>query len=102
MGDLTTSETCDKCGKTIEILIADFEAAMKDDLPILCSDCQAELLNEQAEDDLPDVFFKYKIEELAKIQDFAVLNKAGSEGWELVAVDNGEAYFKKAYHQEAP
>ena len=51
MDDLTTDEVCDKCGKTIEILIADFEAAMKDDLLILCSDCQA--LTEEVEDDLP-------------------------------------------------
>ena len=96
MGDLTTSETCDKCGKTIEILIADFERAMKDDLPILCPDCQAELLNEQAEDGLPDVFFKYKVVSTV-LADFDAL---GLDGWELIAVSAGTAYFKKAYYQE--
>ena len=97
MNDLTTDEVCDKCGKTIEILIADFEAAMKDDLPILCSDCQAEFLNEQAEmEKPPERFFEYKVCPSGD----AGLDFLGSEGWELVSVDNGLAYFKKEYFEE--
>ena len=96
MNDLKTAETCDKCGKTIEILIADFEDAMKDDHPILCPDCQA-TLNEQAENDLPYMVFKYKAISI-ELADFDGL---GLEGWALIAVDNGIAYFKREYLREA-
>jgi len=94
MGDLTTSETCDKCGKTIEILIADFEGAMKDDLPVLCPDCQA--LTEEAEDGLSYVIFTYKIVPVGGT-DFNIL---GLEGWDLIAVSDGMAYFKQTHSQE--
>lgn len=98
MDDLKTAETCDKCGKPIEILIADFEQAMKDDLPILCPDCNTEALNEQAEaDKSPDVCFKYKVVS-TELADFDAL---GLDGWELVAVSEGMAYFKIAYFREA-
>ena len=94
MGDLKTAETCDKCGKTIEILIADFERAMKDDLSILCPDCNTEALNEQAEaEKLPDVFFTYKVVP-TELADFDAL---GAEGWDLIAVSDGMAYFKQIH-----
>ena len=99
MDDLTTDEICDKCGNPISILISDFEQAVKDNLPILCSDCHEISLNEQM-DNPPSVVFKYRIAELGKIQDFDILNKAGAEGWELIAVDNGQAYFKQEYYHE--
>ena len=97
MNDSKTAETCDKCGKPFEILIVDFERAMKDDLPILCSDCQTITLNEQM-DYPPSVVFKYKVCQ-AGDTDFDFY---GAEGWELVAVDNGTAYFKRGYYQEPP
>ena len=102
MDDLKTDETCDKCQIPFQILITDFEQAMKDDLPILCPGCNTVALNEQVEaEKLPDVCFKYKTVRLGVIQDYAVLNKAGSEGWELIAVDKGQAYFKIGYFREA-
>jgi len=95
MDDLHTMETCDECKKPFEILIAAFELAMKDDLPILCSDCHGILLDQQM-DNPARVVFKYKLSS-ARHVDFDDL---GAEGWELVAVDNGQAYFKKEYFEE--
>ena len=97
MDNLTTAETCDNCGKPIEILIADLEQAMKDDLPVLCPDCNTEALNEQAEAErLPNVCFKYKLISI-ELADF---DRLGLDGWELIAVSDGKAYFKIAYFRE--
>jgi len=95
MDDLKTNEICDKCQEPIKILIADFELAMKDGLPILCSNCKT--LIEEAEDGLPFMVFKYKSVRV----DRADFNVLGAEGWELIAVDNGQAYFKKEYFEES-
>ena len=36
------------------------------------------------------------------IPDTAILRGAGLEGWELVSVDNGVAYFKRPISKESP
>ena len=97
MDNLKTAETCDECGKPIEILIADLERAMKDDLQVLCPRCNTIMLNEQAEaEKLPDVCFKYKM-----ISTEDSFDELGLDGWELVAVSDGQAYFKISYFREA-
>ena len=96
MDDTKTAETCDKCEKPFEILITDFERAMKDELPVLCPDCQDMLLAQQM-DNPPGVAFKYEVCGV-KGTNFDVL---GTEGWELIAVDNGQAFFKKEYFKES-
>ena len=60
---------------------------------------------------LPDVLFKYKVipvayrnkeiheTELVFINEY--FDFLGSEGWELVAVSEGAAYFKIGYFREA-
>lgn len=98
MDDLHTAETCDKCQSRFQILIKDFDLAMKDDLSILCPACNTEALNEQAEaEKLPDVFFKYKVVP-TELADFDAL---GLDGWDLIAVSDGMAYFKRGYFREA-
>ena len=95
MDDLKTAETCDKCQSPFQILITDFEQAMKDGISILCPDCKS--LAEEAEDGLPYIIFKYKAISI-ELTDFDGL---GLEGWDLIAVDNGIAYFKRECLREA-
>jgi len=95
MNEERVDEICDRCKEPINILVSEFERAMKAGEPILCPDCYSEYLDEETEELPPNRCFEYKIEELGGIQHLAVLNKAGSEGWELVSVDDGKAYFKR-------
>ena len=60
----------------------------------LCPDCEEKFLDEQI-DVLPKRCFEYKIEQLIEMPFLDILNKAGSDGWELVSVDNRDAYFKR-------
>lgn len=92
MDESKTDETCDKCKKPISILVTDFERAMKDGDPILCPDCETKFLDEQAkEEKLLKRCFEYK---LISIVD-APFESIGLDRWELVAVDNDIAYFKR-------
>jgi len=97
MEDLETDEHCDKCEEPFKILVKDFEQAMKDGDPILCPDCETKVLDEQAEAEKPPKrCFEYETV-LREGTDFDYL---GHNGWELVAVDNGLAYFKREYLEE--
>lgn len=92
MNDLETNEICDKCKGPISILIADFERAMKNGDPILCPDCETKPLDEQAEAERPPKrCFEYETVS-REGTDFDYL---GQNGWDLVAVDDGLAYFKR-------
>ena len=97
MSDLTTDEQCDNCKIRINILVSDFEQAMKDGDLILCPDCETKMLDEQAEAEKPPKRrFQHKtcrIEEL-------IVNDLGIDGWELISVDNGQAYFKREIYNE--
>lgn len=102
MEDLTTDEQCDKCKEPFKILIKDFEQAMKDGDSILCPDCETKALDEQIEAERPPKrCFEYRIEQLNKLPFLDILNEAGSDGWELVSVDNRDAYFKREFYEDA-
>ncbi len=98
MSDTRTDEICDKCKEPFKILIADFEQAMKDGDPVLCPDCETKALDEQAEAERPPKrCFEYCIIPIEGCD----LNEYGKIGWELVSVDNGQAYFKREYYEES-
>lgn len=97
MEETRTDETCDKCKKDIRILISDFEQIMKDGDLILCPDCETTMLDEQAETERPPKrCWQYKVCHSNDMN----LDVFGAEGWELVAVDNGQTYFKREYYEE--
>jgi len=85
-------EVCDRCGKSIQVSVRYFEQAMKDGELILCNECLGEYVDEQTEE-MPKRCFKYTVGNVTKID----INEYGTEGWELVSVDNGVAYFKREY-----
>ncbi len=92
MESLSTLEQCDRCKKPFEILVKDFEQIMKDGDSILCPDCKTKVLDEQAEAEKPPKrCFEYKLLSITK----APFEDAGRDGWELVAVDDDLAYFKR-------
>ena len=86
-------EICDRCKKPINILVKDFEQAMKNEEPILCPDCYSKFLDEETES-LPKRCFEYKIVST----DEAPFCDIGLEGWELVSVYDRAAYFKREYY----
>ena len=97
MNDLKTDEQCDRCKKPFSILIADFEQVMKDGDLILCSDCETKMLDEQAEAEKPPKRrFQHKTCPIKEI----IVNDLGIDGWQLVDVDNGQAYFKREIYNE--
>jgi len=97
MNDLRVDETCDQCEQPINILVSDFEQAMKEGDSILCPDCETKVLDEQAESEKPPKrCFEYEIVSVEGT-DFDHL---GQNMWELVAIDNGLAYFKREYFYE--
>lgn len=92
MDELLTDENCDRCKQPFSILVEDFERAMKDGDSILCPPCEMKALDEQAEAEKPPKrCFEYKICPIGGI----IINDLGIDGWELVSVDNGQAYFKR-------
>jgi len=95
MDGLTTFEQCDRCKKQICILVDDFQKAMKDGDPVLCSDCYSEFLDEQTET-IPKRQFEYKVVTALE----APFHDIGMDGWELVSVDCGFAYFKREKYEE--
>ena len=90
-------EVCDRCKKDITISVKYFEQAMKDGDPLLCQECYGKLLDEQTEV-MPKRCFEYMT--IHHPVDDSEHNKNGAEGWELVSVDNGMAYFKREYIKE--
>ncbi len=94
---LETDERCDQCKKSFKIPVKDFEQIMKDGAFILCPDCETKIIDEQAEAEKPSKrCFEYETVSI-KSTDFDYL---GRNGWELVAIDNGQAYFKREYYHE--
>ena len=92
MSDTKTDEICDKCKEPFKILVTDFVQIMKDGDPILCPDCETKVLDEQAETEKPPKrCFEYKVCQVEEI----LVSDLGIDGWELVSVDNGKAYFKR-------
>jgi len=92
MDDLSTQEVCDKCKEPFEISVEYFEQALKDGEPILCPVCLGKYLDEQVEM-IPKRQFEYNIFFLTG----GSLDNLGKDGWELVSVDSGIAYFKREY-----
>jgi len=90
MENLETDEICDHCKKSFSILVKDFERAMKDGDLILCPDCYAAFLDEQTET-VPRRCFEYYTTPIKDCD----LNEQGKLGWELITIDNGQAYFKR-------
>ena len=96
MGDMT-DEICDRCGADITVSIEYFQRAMKEGEPILCEECYGILLDEQTEA-MPKRCFEYK--SIMLPVDDIEFDQHGRDGWELVSVDNGIAYFKREYMKE--
>lgn len=95
MEDLETDEICDRCKEPFRVLIAEFEQIMKEGDPVLCPECEAKFLDEQTET-VPKRCFDYFIIPIEGCD----LNEYGKIGWELIIIDNGQAYFKREYLEE--
>ncbi len=94
---LETDERCDQCKESFKIPVKDFEQIMKDGDLILCPDCETKIIDEQAEAEKPPKrCFEYETV-LIKSTDFDFL---GRNGWELVTIDDGNAYFKRERFEE--
>ena len=92
MEETRTAEQCDQCKESFEMLVKDLEPLLKDDLPVLCPDCETKIIDEQTEAEKPPKrCFEYEVVS-RKETDFDYL---GQNGWRLVAVDNGLAYFER-------
>ena len=90
-------EVCDRCKTPITVTVKYFEQAMKDGEPLLCSECYGKLLDEQTEA-MPRRCFEYK--SIMLPVDDIEFDQHGRDGWELVSVENGIAYFKREYIRE--
>ena len=102
MEDLETDEICDRCKEPFKIAVKDFEQAMKDEEPILCTGCQTKAVDEQIEAEKPPKrcfeYMRKPIEESPEMGD--VFANLGREGWELIGFNAGQAYFKREYLEE--
>jgi len=90
MDDPNVHVTCTGCHGNFEMVASNYERAIEADEELLCPSCMAQY--EDAIDNRARPCFEYY-----KHGDCVIdkLNKIGMEGWELVAVSEGVAYFKR-------
>lgn len=81
---------CALCGKDFMVLAVNYENITDENGLVTCVECQDKAI---AEEQLPMKKFKYYIED----NDLSLdnINKIGSNGWELISINNNGAYFKK-------
>ena len=86
MDDIEADIQCENCGKDFKMLANVYEKTVGLEQPVLCGECQyQEIVGHGLER-----YFEYC--DINFEQDFTQL---GIEGWELVAIYNSEAYFKR-------
>lgn len=85
---------CQECGKAFMVSAHTFEEHEEDGSLDYCPEC-TDFLNKEAPP--PKRCWEYRICE----RESTNFDFLGNEGWELVTVDNGLAYFKREYFREA-
>jgi hypothetical protein len=94
MGEVV-EEVCDRCKTPVTVSVEYFQRTMKDGEPVLCAECLSAWMDEQTQV-MPKRCFEYLVQNLED----TLFVGLGAEGWELVSVDNGIAYFKREYMKE--
>ena len=89
-----TEEVCDICGVAITISIQEFEATMTAEGQILCDECFRKALDAQEKEDAANKP-KRQFEYWSGIVIHTDFDQVGVEGFELVTIAEGIAYFKK-------
>lgn len=89
---------CDKCGKSLSLLVEDFERSQETGMPVLCGDCLDEYMKFNKEPDPPKRCFEYLVEKPS----YERMLELGDDQWEAVCLLETKALlFKREYFREA-